>query len=306
MTNAGWGLGRFLDQDDPSDGLRLEVDRPLLDAERTALFAATRVVGAMTGHYLIGPFMNSANRLAEVAHHILERPSERTNDMQFQIELSMALDEWLSQLNMLRRRTEREVRLVLGEDAGRGAETLFRRLWGEVPTYRLCWEWRNAAQHAINPASVTHITGRSTSNGPVKLWTLQRDQLLTLDEVKWPFAVDSVAEEVDCLELVGQVVDACNVALCQIFVDNEDALEGAALTLLTLATEYHDKPGTAIAIKIMEDPQDPKRQDWSLHPIRSDLAGHVAAGLDGAREHLGLPRKWTDDSEGHDDGESSN
>lgn len=99
-------------------------DVPSDEVERVR--AALQVAGEMNGQHLIGPFIGSANRVRAVIEHIREQPGARSMDIEVQLELDMALDEWLGSTHLFRKRTVRKVRRCLGDAAGEGAKRQLR------------------------------------------------------------------------------------------------------------------------------------------------------------------------------------
>lgn len=290
----GWALWQFTRNDDAVKG-KPNVEfvhlRDVSDAEYALVRDAHRVAGTMNGHYLIGPFIHSANRVREVVEHIREQPGARSTDLQVQLELSMALDEWLVSFNSLRRRTEREVRRALGEAAGAAVADRFNDLYREDVDFRLVWEWRNAAQHAINPVEITRVTASRDGDERHVRWVLDGARAASCGhDWRSQKVLDHMTPDLDGIEMMNRVVALCNDVLCQVMIDNEDVLDEAAeLLIAVFAERQDDKPGARVLARV--DAGNSHHQ-WEWLPVRWDLPGHLIAQVEGARSHLGLPRKW--------------
>ncbi len=142
----GWALWQFtrsgvVGQGGTRPSSELSHLRDVSADEVAVVRNALKVAGELNGKRLIGPFINSANRVMSVLHHIREQPSERGADIDVQLELGMALDEWLVSTSSFRRRTERDIRSSLGDEAGAAAEARFLELYDSDLDFRLVWEW---------------------------------------------------------------------------------------------------------------------------------------------------------------------
>ena len=176
-SEAGWALWQFTRKPAPQQGagesvVDLVYLRDVGTDEVERIRGALQLVGEMNGQYLIGPFIRSANRVRTVIEHVREAPGARAMDIEVQLELGMALDEWLVSTNSFRRRTEREVRRCLGDAAGDAAQARFQDLYDHDVDFRLVWEWRNAAQHRINPVAITRLTAGRVASQPEVRWLL--------------------------------------------------------------------------------------------------------------------------------------
>jgi hypothetical protein len=296
-VDVDWRLTRF---EVDHDTQRFVDIRPLTEVEVGRIRQASLIVGTMTGSNLIGPLVNSRNRLADVTGHVLESPSERGTDMAIQAEWGMALDEWLMHLVMFRRRTEREVRRVLGEEAAAHAAALFQDLYTSNIDFRFCWEWRNAAQHTVNPLTITRLNVTREEVGHSANWFLNTVAVIS-SGYPWPEILSSmVAEGPDCDALVASVLDACNRVACEVFVRNADDIEAAADLVFALCGEglrdMKDPPpqGPVSICGFRARPtDDAARQGLSIIPFRYDLASQALLSVDNSREYLGQPRKRT-------------
>jgi len=98
-----------------------------------------------------------------------------------------------------------------------------------------------------------------------------------------------MSPSLDCVTLMERVVNACNTVACQIMVDNEDALDGAADLLWEVFAELQDeKPGGRVLARITRGETN---SHWDWLAIRWDLPTHLILQLEKSRVHLGLPRK---------------
>ncbi len=273
----------------PSSELQYLRDVEIAEVDR--IRNALQVAGEMNGQRLIGPFIGSANRVRSVIEHIREQPGVRSMDLDVQLELGMALDEWLVSTNSFRRRTEREVRRCLGVTAGEGAEGRFQELYDNDLDFRLVWVWRNAAQHHINPVSVTRLVGRRDSEVQTR-WVFDGERAQSFG-FAWPAHVAAhMTPSLDCVALMERVVNSCNDVACQIMVDNEEALDGAADLLWEMFAERQDdKPGGRVLARIATGLEE---VEWDWLPIRWDLPTYLMLQLEKSRVHLGLPRKRPD------------
>ena len=295
--DVDWRLTRF---EVDHDRKRFVDIRALTEVEVGRIRQASLVVGTMTGNNLIGPLVNSSNRLAGVSSHVLESPSERGTDTAIQAEWGMALDEWLMHLVMFRRRTEREVRRVLGEEPAAYAAALFQDLFTSNLDFRFCWEWRNAAQHTVNPLTITHVNVTTEEVGRSANWTINTVAAAGCGYT-WPEILSSkVAEGPDCDALIASVLDACNRVGCEVFVSNADDIEAAADLLFALCGEglrdMKDPPpqGPVSVCAFRARPtHDAGRHGLSIIPFRHDLGSHALLSVDNSREYLGQPRKRT-------------
>jgi len=261
-------------------------DVPSDEVERVR--AALQVAGEMNGQHLIGPFIGSANRVRAVIEHIREQPGTRSMDIEVQLELDMALDEWLGSTHLFRKRTVRKVRRCLGDAAGEGAKRQLQELYNNDLDFQLVWEWRNAAQHHINPVSITRLVGSRASEAQTR-WVLDGGRAQSF-EFRWPQPVVAhMTPSLDCVALMERVVNSCNRVACQIMVDNEETLDAAAdLLWKVFAERQDDKPGGRVLARIA---QGEKEAQWDWLPIRWDLPTHLMLQLEKSRVHLGLPRK---------------
>jgi hypothetical protein len=293
-AQGGWALWQFTRDDAGVEGgpnVNLVHLRDVPDAESARIRDALRIAGTINGHYLIGPFIRSANRVRAIIEQIREQPGPRSMDLQVRLELSMALDEWLVSFNSLRRRTEREVRQVLGEAAGADAAAKFNNLYRDDLDFRLVWEWRNAAQHTINPVDITYITASRDGDQRQVHWVLDGARAASCGH-HWRSqkVLDHMTPTLDGVELMNRVVALCNDVMCQIMIDNEIVIDDAAeLLLAVFAERQDDKPGARVLGRVGGGDSE---QPWEWVAVRWDLPGHLVAQLEGARSHLGLPRKW--------------
>jgi hypothetical protein len=297
-VDVDWRLTRF---EVDNDTKRFVDVRPLTEVEVGRIRWASGIVGTMTRNNLIGPLVNSSNRLACVSRHVLESPNERWPDTAIQAEWGMALDEWLMHLVMFRRRTEREVRRVLGEEPAAHAAALFQDLYTNNVDFRFCWEWRNAAQHTVNPLTITRINGTAEEIGQSTNWTINTVAAAGCG-YEWPEILSSkLAEGPDCDALVASVLDACNRVGCEVFVNNAEDIEAAADLLFALWGEAlrdmkappPSGPVSVCAFRARPINADATRHAAGIVPFRYDLAADARLSVDNSREYLGQSRKRT-------------
>lgn len=313
-VDGDWHL--TLIEQDADSGHTFNLGRKMSHVEVDALQDASKVAATMLGSNLIGPFMKASNRLSTVVHYVLEDPAARATNVDTRLDWAMALDEWLVHLAMFRRRTEREVGRVLGSDAGAHAKQVFQDLYNSDEMFRLTWDWRNAAQHDLNPLELTHVSAKAgRANEKDVLWALAPNAAETLGPAWALSSREIVKEGRNCEEVIGGVVSACNRAGSQILIKNEDAIGAASDTLFDACkelvgtvTDTTKMPVSFAAVFV--DPMhltsaDPRgdTHSFGLLPFRYDHAAGAMLAVNGARKHLGLPPKF-DPSESPDDGDA--
>lgn len=262
-------------------------DRPLTEDEYSRLRGSTALIAAVNGRLLIGPFIQSANRLAAVMDFIKKRPSLHSQDVAVIVELSLAMDEWLMQFNAYSQRLRRSIGDCLGEAAASGVQTEFDACYRTDESYALVWGLRNVAAHHFNASQLTRL---EMSREEGVRWLLSGAEALSRHD-RWPAGARARLSrgDVDVLELLSASVDALNTATCRVLLSNAPAIEDAAKFVLVLASEFAHLDGVPIVFSWPRDGHGPLDQ----LSLRADLAGHAVAGVDGAREHLGLPKKWS-------------
>ncbi|WP_418605852.1 hypothetical protein [Georgenia sp. SUBG003] len=293
IVDEGWMLARLV----AGDTKQVLGIRSMSPAEVGGLKEASAVVTTMTGHNLIGPLIKSTNRLGSVTTGALQY-SDRAADLEFRAEWSMALDEWLMHLAMFRRRTEREVGLALGQSAHDHAASHFQRLYDEHPEFRACWDWRNAAQHHVNPLHITHLHADESNFDGRTEWSIAPAAVAATGYGWSRIARDRLAEGPSVWELVSSAIDACERVLFAVIAHNEERIGNAADLIFGLCREVmntiDEQPEGPVTFAAFQAEADgDSLVGLSIHPLRYDLASHALLAIDNAREHFGEPRKWT-------------
>lgn len=291
---SGHHLCRY-ERHEASKHVTITTVRDLSEAEAERVRGSLVTVATMTGNNLLKPLVDAANALAPIVAHVLERPSERANDFEIRPSWSAALDVWLMHLPLARRRLEREVRRALGPDAERVGKEMFERLYAADPCYRFAWEWRNVAQHELNPLELTKVTvGHDPAGARRAEWTINADVARHLPQ----FASDEcrivIDQESPCLEIVDQSIRACESVLCEVAIGFEEPIASAARLLFDLVAEVfsaaQNADGVTVSTVVLhgEEPE-----SWAITPLRYDLAASALLTIDAAREQVGMPRAHT-------------
>ncbi|QAY69747.1 hypothetical protein [Xylanimonas protaetiae] len=275
-----------------------------VDVDRVS--AAGAMLATVRGQTLIGPLVRARDRLSRVVSHVLANPSIHANDPDVRTDWAMALDEWLVHLAMCRRRTEREVESVLGSEAGDHAKSTFSRLYGEHDSFRFAWEWRNEAQHHMNPLNISKVNAHAaTPNGHELRWQLDPAQASRLGRGWSHGSMRLLAEGRDCLAIVDDALRGCEQAIAEILVHNEERIgEGADLVLslcrelLETVTDETQMP-ISYALTSLERKADGGSADRdnahlmiAMHVLRFDHATAAMLAVNGGRQVLGLPARF--------------
>lgn len=298
-----WHLTLF-ERDGPTSS-RIHQGRALTADEVDALRAATRVVGTMLASNLLTPFMDVTDRLRTIVNRVLDPPTARVADTQTKVDWSMALDVWLVYLVMYRRRMEREVERVLGPEAGEHARGVFQSLWEDDEAFRFGWDWRNEAQHHLNPLDITSVNAEATPDGGSDIsWVLNPDSEARLGHRWADSSLAMIRRGAGCARLVGAVVTACSRAWSEVLIRNENAIGQAADTILdackgvlSMLTPETKMPITMAAmpaprLKDGTDPDGPREWDLSILTLRHDHAVGAMVAVNDARRFLRLPPKF--------------
>ena len=283
-----WYLGRYGPSDDPAIAMDYDVERELTLEEVEQIKDANSVMATLTPSYLLGPLLSSAEDLHSQARRVLAEPSTRALDVEEQVALGMALDQWLIQFSAFKNRTMRDVSMTFGSGAKKHARAQFDQLYQSDSEYRFCWEWRNAAQHVLKPASITTVQARLLPDGsPTAAWSIKTDQCA--GSYAWTSEVKGYLDRtplIDCLSLISTAVSRCEDVAAEILVHNQDAIREAARTITRYVHEVQllRQPGRAVAFKA--DPRDGGGLHFELLAFRTDLVTRAMLGLQKARARL--------------------
>ena len=298
-----WQLARWVRSAD--DGV--VTITPIRDVDRdesSRIMTAARVVATMTGNKLIKPLVDATNVLGQVAGHVLERPGMRANDAELRSTWSAALDVWLMHVVMMRRRTEREVGRLLGDAAHRHARDVFEALYRTDPDFRLAWEWRNIAQHDMDPLELTRVTvGVGEDSAPQVRWVIDPEAAGRQHQFGNEVCASRVVETPECYDVIAAVVRSMEAALSKIVLFAEDTIADAAGLIFARVGEVlntvdpRERDGNRQVSAVVASLGSPESILYA--PLRYDLAAHALLTLDAARESVGLPRVHTPPPDEH-------
>lgn len=287
---------RWVGDQHPDTGQRefsMSEIRPVADAELSEIQWARRLASEINGNRMMGPLIESANRIVAVLHRIGSRRFSEA-DFETVVQLSMALDEWLMRVATTRRRVEQSVSRCFGEDAATKTKAMFQALYDNTD-YRLAWEWRNAAQHKIDPLDIVSLVKQRGANGNEAKLQLVATKALSCG-YSWPLPslIDRMTPSLDLHDLISSVHAGCDAAVSKVVLAHESDLV-SAVNLLTgvLSDDQDARPGGRIVAPRFPR-SDGSPAQWQSMGIHLSYIGSLSLLVDAARSSQGLRRLWPD------------
>lgn len=254
--------------------------------------SAVKAVSSLQAAAQVTPFEKATRSVL----HTLEESLSTSVDWVFNpasaVEPNLALDQWLSQAVVARKRMVRDIRGGLGPAAGKWLKAALRHLYEADAEYRFVYEWRNVSQHQAPPLELTQTRQEL---GKPTFWTISPHALGRYKPRSgaWPQSVIELADNQPELRTIirGVWEKTANAYAGCLLAHEEEVKEDLELLAGLLREGQSELPGGRV-IALWPDVLHPAEgADVSLPgwtPISLSALEALARDLDTARARLNV------------------